>query len=199
MRYGRWTVTPRPGRLWTCVCDCGSVKEVVKYSLLTGKSTSCGCLRGEQVAGRSRTHSLSRTPEYRIYHAMKDRCYRESDPFYADYGGRGIKVSSDWLTGFEAFFRDMGPRPTARHTLERLNVNIGYSAENCTWATQLQQARNRRYNVRYTVRGVTGTARQLAEHFGVKPGVVKSRLYRGSSIESALFTPGRYANRPIKV
>lgn len=197
MRYGRWTAETSEGRMWSCVCDCGTKREVSRFSLLSGVSQSCGCLRGEKLRAAHITHSKSKTPEYRVYHAMKDRCYRETDAEYKNYGGRGIQVSADWLTGFEAFIRDMGPRPSRRHTLERRNVNIGYSAENCLWATHLQQARNKRNNVKYTVEGVTGTCRELAEHFKVKHSVVKSRLDRGWAIEDALFRPGRYKNRPI--
>ena len=199
MRFGRWLVTDASGRKWDCICACGTSRKVDRYSLKSGASTSCGCLRGEELTARNQTHKLSGTPEYRVYHAMKDRCYRESDKEYENYGGRGIKVSDDWLTGFQAFIRDMGPRPTRRHTLERKNVNLGYSASNCVWATPTQQARNRRATKVFTVMCITAPAYDLAEHFKVKKSIVRDRLRRGWCIEDALFRVGRYKSRRVSV
>jgi hypothetical protein len=76
---------------------------------------------------------------------MRNRCENERTPDYERYGARGIAVCAEWQD-FEAFIADMGPAPTDLHTIDRRDNALGYSAENCRWATQSQQQRNRTNN-----------------------------------------------------
>lgn len=89
------------------------------------------------------TTAYLRSRTFQSYFNMMVRCHYSSHKAYKDYGGRGIKVTRKWLGDFEQFLRDMGHRPHG-HTLDRKNVNRGYSPSNCRWATPSQQARNRR-------------------------------------------------------
>lgn len=85
-----------------------------------------------------------RVPEYQAWQDMIKRCTRPSNPYYKDYGGRGITVCEQWLTSFAAFFAELGPRPSPKHSLDRKNNNLGYIPGNCRWATKAQQNQNHR-------------------------------------------------------
>lgn len=135
---------------WECRCDCNNTTTVYGGSLRSGETKSCGCLRKETHT----THGMYETPTYRTWADMIRRCNNPKAENYKDYGGRGIKVCGRWLK-FENFFEDIGVRPVGL-TLERKNNELGYSTENCCWATKTQQARNQRIfkNNKTGVRGV---------------------------------------------
>ena len=146
-------VTKGSFRFWRCLCDCGKYASVERAHLTSGDTQSCGCLKQELeplVAVRYRkTHGASTpTPEYRAWSGMKGRCYRQSSSNYLDYGGRGIKVCDNWLNSFENFLRDVGLRPSAHHSLDRINVNGDYSPDNFRWASKTEQSNNRRKFIR---------------------------------------------------
>lgn len=98
------------------------------------------------------THGMWRTPTYKTWDGMLQRCNNPKKSNYPHYGGRGIKVCEKWLK-FENFFQDMGERPEEL-TLERINNNKGYFKGNCKWTTRTEQSRNQR--IRKTNK--TGTA-----------------------------------------
>lgn len=132
--------------LWQCLClSCGSSDTYARgFDLKRGDYQSCGCLRAGIISEKKTTHGMSRTTEYKIYDGMVDRCGNPSNPAWGDYGGRGIKVCDRWLESFENFFADMGRRPSSKLSLDRRDNELGYSAENCRWATSTEQALNRR-------------------------------------------------------
>jgi hypothetical protein len=164
LRFGRLVVKARGERkasstqaTWICQCDCGNVCTVIGQVLRLGHTQSCGCIHSEMVAARNRknkTHGLTIngiTPEYRAWSALKNRCYNKSNKDFRKYGGRGISVCQRWADSFMAFFEDMGPRPSKRHSIDRINNDGNYEPGNCRWATPKEQVNNRRCSRRRIV------------------------------------------------
>ena len=144
LRFGKLTIlrdskltTKRGCRLFSCVCECGTYCTARHCDLRSGHKASCGCLSGEQ-------HGLSKTPEYFAWKAMRERCSNTKHPEYFRYGGRGIAVCARWNKSFMSFFSDLGSRPSAQHSLDRIDVNGNYESTNCRWATSHTQSKNRR-------------------------------------------------------
>jgi hypothetical protein len=89
-----------------------------------------------------------RSPEYISWRNMLKRCHNVNDTAYHSYGGRGIRVCARWRKSYAAFLADMGRKPTPRHTIDRKDVDKGYTPSNCRWATYAEQNANKR-NSRY--------------------------------------------------
>lgn len=143
-----------------------------------------------RALAESPKHGLSYMPEYRAWQMMRLRCTEPTNAAYPDYGGRGIRVCERWQNSPENFVADMGPKPSPKHELDRIDNNAGYSPENCRWATRKQNCRNRRTNAHLTVNGETRTLAEWCEVYGVRGDTVMWRIKRlGWSPEAALTTP----------
>lgn len=182
--------------VWSCRCDCGETKAVAAssfYRYITAGRVPCKCqapLRGNRT-----THGMSQSPEYRSWSKMKERCANTKCNDYKDYGGRGISVCARWADSFENFYSDMGPRPTSKHSIDRVDVNGNYEPENCRWATQVEQANNKRTNVKVSLGTTELTVTEAAKLIGVSPKCLKSRLRRGLK-GKYLLNPGRLKPGP---
>lgn len=126
------------------------------------------------------------TSEYLSWKDMIKRCTNPTDSGAKNYLERGIEVCDRWLSCFDNFLEDMGLKPTPQHTLERKDNSLGYSPENCCWATRTEQARNRRSNRLLTYQGRTQPLSAWAEELGLTEKVVRSRLSYGYPTEIAL-------------
>ena len=135
------------------------------------------------------TRGLSRSPEYRIYRAMLNRCYNSATKSYHRYGGRGITVCSRWRASFVNFYQDMGPRPSEHMTLERKDNDGNYCKSNVVWATVQQQSWNRGNNLRLTYRGQTKALVEWCSILNLDWDRVWLRLKIGWTVEDAFTIP----------
>jgi hypothetical protein len=141
-------------------------------------------------------HGRTRTPEYRIWKAIKERCTKPNVINYGDYGGRGIRMCERWANSFENFLADVGPKPSPKHSIERNDTNGNYEPNNVRWATQKEQNRNKRSNHIVTVNGARMCLAEAVErHSTADYHCVKKRLRRGWTIERALATNPRIRNQ----
>lgn len=120
-------------------CDYGTEKIVYVHALGAG-THSCGC----SAIKRKTKHGMSRTREYHVWDAMIQRCTNPNDHGWAHYGGRGITVHPSFRADFLAFYAEVGPRPTPRHSIDRIDNDRGYEPGNLRWATHSEQTRNQR-------------------------------------------------------
>lgn len=154
--FGRYTtisktrITHRGHRKVTvvkcrCSCKAGTVRIIPIGNLRSGHSRSCGCRNREALLKAVIRHGFARrgkhSPEYRAFCAARTRCTNPKRACWQDYGGRGIEFR---FASFEQFLKEIGHRPSPRHTLDRRNNDGHYGPGNVRWATRKQQANNRR-------------------------------------------------------
>ncbi len=201
-KYGRLLVlseadrNARNKRQFLCLCDCG--KEVVRLlnAMRTGHTLSCGCLHLETIAngrklrplGRTK-HGLNKTPEHQAWVSMRQRCTNQNRREWTHYGGRGITVCKEWSESFDAFLAAVGPRPSPKHSLDRIDVNGNYEPGNVRWATQQTQIENTRTVRNVTINGKTQTISAWERENGLSRGQVRAREASGWSIQEAILTP----------
>lgn len=172
---------------WICQCECGNTTSVFLVNLTNEKTQGCGCSQKEAMSKAMTTHGLSGIDEYSIWCGMITRCYNEKSEVYGDYGGRGITVSDEWRSSPEAFYKDMGSRPSSMHTVDRRDNDKGYCKDNCRWATKVVQANNRRNNIRYEYRGDIKTLGEWSRELDLNYKLVYYRIKNlGWTFEEAI-------------
>ena len=181
--------------VWACRCICGRLAEVSANRLRFSITKSCGCRKGRVTTTRNVTSSKhghmrgnKPSPTYRAWRSMIARCEDSRHRNYPFYGGRGFRVNTLWRDSFEAFLADMGVRPDGR-TLDRKEPDLGYNPGNCRWATDDEQASNRRSNVYLSFNGETLTMAAWARRLGCKPSALRMRLAKGWLVDRALTEP----------
>lgn len=179
---------------WLCICECGTKKIFNGPSLRRGAVYSCGCKRRPLENG----HGFTGTPEHNIWRGMLSRCYNLNSPQYEYYGGRGITVCEEWKEDYTAFFYAVGPRPSKNHSIERINTDGNYEPSNCKWATQKEQCRNRRNNVRYKHQGRNLTLSEWAEILNMKEITLRKRLEAGWPLDRA-FSTENFKGKPFRL
>lgn len=175
---------------WECSCDCGQTAIVASSSLRRGLTKSCGCLHRTNAVARATTHGQSKYgAEYRSWKAIIQRCTNPNNIGYRNYGGRGIAICDRWRKSFQNFFADMGPKPTSRHSIDRIDNNGSYEPGNCRWITRREQTRNTRANRVLEYQGRNLCLSALAQEAGMSAATLWRRLKLGWDIDKAMTTP----------
>ena len=193
MRFSKLTVLYRsadrgrgkkPITKWVCQCDCGNLSTVRTACLLNGHKSSCGC--------RHKKHGYShRERLYSVWENMRRRCFDRRNKRWNNYGGRGIRVCSEWndYRVFREWALSHGYHEGL--TIDRVDVNGDYSPENCRFADAKTQANNTTRNRYIEYNGTMYTMAQLADHLGLSYASLQHRIERGWSMERISSQPQR--------
>ncbi len=211
-KFGRLLVLRRGPNLgkrvrWECACDCGTVLLVSATHLVTD-ANSCGCLRRDRHAeyANSVRKAYQQTvtgtrinPLYGIWRKMMDRCNNPDSSSYHWYGKLGVRVCLGW-SRFETFVEEFGPRPSKKHSIDRVDTFANYSCgkcdeclaegwpANCRWATAAQQGRNKRNTRVAEFGGVTLSVADWGDRLGIPASTLYQRI-DAWGVHRALSTP----------
>lgn len=174
-------------------CTCGRERIVRESALTSGRSRSCGagvCSGAIGPKAGAYRHGQNKRQGYNSWVNMIRRCEDPESPDFHLYGGRGIRVFSQWRRSPKAFIDDMGPRPHGT-TLDRIDVNGNYEPGNCRWADDLTQGRNRRNTHRVEIAGREMYVVEACAITGISPGTARMRIWRG-------WDPLRAVTQPLR-
>lgn len=164
-RFGRWVIIGAIERpivgfqhraAVPCRCDCGTEKLVLIQTLQRQNrgNLSCGCWKRERTATIAKetrwknSHGRSKDPLYNLWKRIKRRCHDPNAHNYKWYGGRGISMWEPWRNDAGLFMdwvdQNLGPRPTPKHSINRIDNDGDYEPGNLDWADPVSQAKNRR-------------------------------------------------------
>jgi len=147
-------------RMVTVQCECGTIKETSMSNMYSIKS--CGCLQTINRVKVSTKHGLAPKKDeyqrkwYDRWRSMIRRCHNPISKPYMNYGGRGIIVCDRWRepngVGCKNYIDDihniLGPQPSPEHSLDRINNDGPYEITNLRWATNSEQVKNQRRNIK---------------------------------------------------
>lgn len=182
--------------LWLCKCKCGNTAIISRSSLTRSKKNgfiaSCGC---RQFESKNATHGLSKTRIYHEWCSMKKRCYSANEKDFRSYEGRGITVCNEWIDDFLSFY-DWATSNGYKDglTIDRINVDEGYSPDNCRWISIGEQQSNKKNTVHIEYQGQDWCLRTLCRQIGFpyKTAHLRYRRMINRGIEvtpEALFKP----------
>lgn len=214
-KYGKLTIKEiyqekckRQNRSYAlCDCDCGNNNCRIRLSdLFRGEIQSCGCRhifnsRNGQVVYENGTHGLTGAPIHNRWSSMISRCTNPNLKVYKWYGGKGVKVCSEWMEFINFYNWAMANGYRDDLTIDRIDSNGDYCPENVRFVTMKEQANNTSWNKHYELWGETKTISQWMDHPKCvikKYSIVLRRLLRGWDLERALTTPEMYNKYSFK-
>lgn len=198
--FGYWTVLrkdiPQHGKQnsrWICQCKCGNIKSVIRSTLISGRSQSCGCKPIDRK-GINQTHGMSKTRLYHEWASMRKRCSNPNDKYADSYYNKGITVCDQWNEHFEEF-RNWALKNGYSDdlTIDRIDNSKGYFPENCRWISIEEQQRNRTNNVYVEYEGNIWCLRTLCMQLGFPYKLAHQRYIRAKKKGKSLSTNELFA------
>ena len=171
---------------WNCICNCGKLSMVRAGCLISGGTTSCGCIQKQATT----KHGMTKTRTFKSWDSMKQRCLNPNAPDYPKYGGRGITICQRWIDSFTNFFDDMGERPE-NLSIDRINVNGNYEPSNCRWASRSLQQRNKTTSLMIEWNGKVLCAADWSDIVNISSKIICDRIRVGWTPQEALTKPNR--------
>ena len=201
-RYGRLVAVQRVANdknnheLWLCKCDCGNESIVLKNSLTSNRTRSCGCYYKESRLNASKKHGMTHSRLYAVWANMIRRCNNPKANDWKFYGAKGVTVCDEWkhFSGFYEWAKKTGYKDDL--TIDRIDNNGNYCPDNCRWANWDIQMNNTTRNHYIEVNGVVKTAIQWCREKGISPSTFYYRINKGWTDVDAIVTPLRKA-RPV--
>lgn len=172
-------------RMWNCICHCGKSFQCYPPSVKIGNTTSCGCYAKNMTIKRNKANRKWQSNNknmHAVWHAMISRCQNQNNWRYKYYGARGISVCESWQN-FDNYYewinKNLGERPSKKHSLDRINNDGNYEPGNLRWADPSEQAKNKRgpklnKQIVDQIRSdaTTMSRKELSEKYGVAESMI---------------------------
>ena len=156
--------------------------------------------RQRTVTGQfTKIHGGAHTRLYNVWCCMRERCKNPHNKRYDRYGGRGIKVCSEWDHDFAAF-RDWSNANGYQEglTIDRIDCDGNYEPGNCRWVTHKVQNRNYSRNHFITYHGETKCIADWADETGINRATILFRMKQGKPLEEVFSKVDGRATRWMK-
>lgn len=168
---------------WLCKCKCGQYIIRDEYTLLKNTNHSCGCLNKLRMKKRSSKHNLYYTKIYKIWIAMKQRCYYKKYKYYKNYGGKGIKVCDEWKNSIINFYEwALKNGYEDGLSIERVDINKDYCPENCKWIPKNQQQKNTSRTKLYKYKNEKETIYFFSKKYKIPQSSFYRKIRKGISV-----------------
>ncbi len=169
-------------KFWLGKCECGQEMYLRANEIINQSRKMC-----IHCSKPAKTHGMTNTRLFYIWQNMKGRCYNPNNQDYYNYGGRNIKVCKEWRNNFSSFYKwAINNGYSQSLSLDRIDNNRNYSPKNCRWATNLEQANNKRNNIIIEWNGVTDTISNWSKKTGINKECLRSRYYNNWDSERML-------------
>lgn len=195
-KFNRWTyigTSTRPDKGYGVFqCDCGEIKDVYIFNVISGKSLSCG--RCKHVS-----RGLLQEDYLSIVSARSraiQRCYNPNYASYSTHGERGIRVCDEWLDSVSDFVDWALENGWEKGlTLDRTDNDGHYTPENCRWADWKTQGRNRRSCIYFERDGERKCMGEWCELLEIPYYLAYNRYKRGALDFGTVFYQGNLQRR----